>query len=225
MPVPPREQLPSVDCGGWRRSSPPRQHLQDPVQFRPHLPRPRSKPGADCRGHPHRTTPPKARWPRPPPTLAPPPQWGPFEAPAPGPSTSSQSSSQARIFWSRSTLLHNRTLRTRKSSSATGCTSTGTTATQAASPPLHIPKHTAAKPLGPVWSLEAPGRRQGDPSAKTPKWGRTPVTVQRLSFIIVGLSSAAGKPSLFCKCPSDGWNNRRIAGNIIRTSKAAEKKG
>ena len=223
-----REQLSSVDRRGWCRSSPSRQHLQDPVQLCSHLSRPRCKPGADCRGHTHRTTPPEARWTRSPPTLAPPSQWGRFEALAPGPSASSQSASEAWIFWSRSTLLHNRTLGTRESSSATGCTSTGTTATQAASSPFHIPKHTAAKSLGPVWSLEPPGRRQGDRSAKTPSWGRTPVTVQRLSFIIVGLSSAAGKPSLFCKCPSHMEQSTIVAGNMNRnTSKAAgeEKKG
>ena len=171
MSVSPREQLPSVDCRGRRGSSPSRQHLQDPVQFRPHLPRPRSKPRADCRRHPHRAPPPEAGWPRSPPTLAPPPQWRSFKALAPGPSTPSQGPSQARLLWSRSALLHDRTLRTRESSSATGCTPTRTPATQAASPPVHIPKHTAAQPLGPLWSLEPPGRRQGDPSAKTPQTG------------------------------------------------------
>ena len=171
MSVSPREQLPSVDCRGRRGSSPSRQHLQDPVQFCSHLPRPSSKPSADCRGHTHRPSPPEARWSRPPPTLAPPPQWSSFKAFAPGPSTPSQGPSQAWLLWSRSALLHDRTLRTRESSSATGCTSTPTTAAQAASLPFHIPEHTPAKPLGPVWSLEAPGRRQGDPSAKTPEWG------------------------------------------------------
>lgn len=225
MSVSPREQLPSVDCRGRRGSSPSRQHLQDPVQFCPHLSRPSSKPSADCRGHTHSPPPPEARWSRPPPTLAPPPQWSSFKALAPGPSTPSQGPSQARLLWSRSALLHDRTLRTRESSSATGCTPTRTPATQAASPPVHIPKHTAAEPLGPLWSLEPPGRRQGDTSAKTPLGGSTPVTVQRLSFIIVGLSSAAGKPSLFCKCPSDTENNQQAGDMVHVRQRLLEKKG
>ena len=191
MSVPPSEQLSAADRRGGRGSCEERQHLQDPVQLRSHLPAPRCQPRADRRGHPHSTAASQARRSRPPLPLAPSPKR--LKTLATASSTSPKGSPQARILRPWSALLHNRALRARQPTSPTGCPPSRTPAAQTASPPFHIPKHTAAKPLGPVWSLEAPApRRQGDPtSAKTPQLGgRTQVTVQRLSFIIVGPSSA-----------------------------------